>query len=88
MRNALCHPIAPNSEPLDLRHKRHTRIDLLAHGFRKPMLYPLSYEGAYRSLREGGQSALLRHEVVGVGHGEPITKAGGDHIHELVERGM
>ncbi len=23
------------------------------------MLYPLSYEGAYRSLREGGQSALL-----------------------------
>jgi glyoxylase-like metal-dependent hydrolase (beta-lactamase superfamily II) len=32
--------------------------------------------------------AKLDPEVVGVGHGEPITKGGGDRIHELVERGV
>jgi glyoxylase-like metal-dependent hydrolase (beta-lactamase superfamily II) len=32
--------------------------------------------------------AKLDPEVIGVGHGEPITKGGGDRIHELIERGV
>ena len=69
------------SAPAD-RRRRHRDLARLSAGWEAFNLNKTQHAASLNLL------AKLDPQVVGVGHGEPITKGGGDRIHELVQRSV